>query len=58
MSDNFVFLLADDHADRYSLSTDAKKESMAVPYDSCMIAALTDSHIVSFGKAGAAMIDY
>ena len=58
MSDNYVFLLTDDRADRIGLSSEGGRDSMSVPHDSCLIAVLTDDHIVSFGKAGAAMIDY
>ena len=57
MSDNYVFLLTDDRADRIGLSSEGGRDSMSVPHDSCLIAVLTDDHIVSFGKAGAAMID-
>ena len=58
MSEGCVFLLTGDRAERYSLGNAEEKKSMPVAYDSYKIAALTDNHIVSFGKNGAAMIDY
>lgn len=58
MTEKFVFLLMDDRVDRYSIYYEEDNSSQPVSYDSCKIAALTDYHIVSFGKSGAAMIDY
>ena len=58
MTEKFVFILIDDRAERYSIYYEEETRSLPVAYDSCKIAALTDNHIVSFGKAGAAMIDY